>query len=832
MRRAVILLLLLGLTGFGAWQLLRGLRPSPPTADPWQLLPAGARAVLALPDATTAWERWSHGSVLGSALKDLPALSALERLSTALAPVRDRLAGTPVLAAWGDGADGTGEVVVIATPSPGAHDAWWTALALQRTPGTPVALAGEGMPEGWHMLEHGGLLLFGPDADRLRALAARDTRATATDSLLREARATLGTHATAHLVLRTGPAPSWARTTPWRELFEALPTEAGWLALDLEPRAEGLIAGGVHLPATTDAQGPPVDPLRVLRVLPAQVRWFEQVSLAEDSTLISWHDATVVKARAAGPTGPLHWTLLHADDPMDAALAVGDQAAGNAPRREHRGKLMMQVDGLRDLAALPGDSAPWCVLHEDWCILASDSVAARLAVDALVDGRTLGNDLDVAAELAELAAPAQHTWWCHIGAGGLALRRQAADSLGIAPPWTELGTLIVQRMRTARGGAYLSMALRAGRMPAKHTPAVTTEPAAGPAAGPRIAWSQAVRNHVNGAQELLVQDSTALLSLRTPGGRVLWQVPLDGPLRGPVLQVDRYHNGKLQLLALTARTLFLIDRNGRAVDGFPVKLAAEASAPVTCYDYDGDGQLRILVPMADGRVLNLGADGRPVTGWEAPQAAARITSPVHHVRVRGKDHLIHADATGTLHHLDRRGVRRATPKLKLPEGAELVAVITGAADALTIVWRTAEGTLQEAALDGTPRPLAANVIATGHVVDGKVRRMWWCTGDSVFVRDTGGQPKGTALPGPVEEAMMRPVRGRVWWAVRPAGGRWALLDERGRSVAEATADGRAVLTDLEPDGTPDLVVVPAEGAPEVLRPGGITADGGGKARTP
>ena len=161
-----------------------------------------------------------------------------------------------------------------------------------------------------------------------------------------------------------------------------------------------------------------------------------------------------------------------------------------------------------------------------------------------------------------------------------------------------------------------------------------------------------------------------------------------------------------------------------------------------------------------------------------------------------------------------------------------MAVITGAADALTIVWRTAEGTLQEAALDGTPRPLAANVIATGHVVDGKVRRMWWCTGDSVFVRDTGGQPKGTALPGPVEEAMMRPVRGRVWWAVRPAGGRWALLDERGRSVAEATADGRAVLTDLEPDGTPDLVVVPAEGAPEVLRPGGITADGGGKARTP
>jgi hypothetical protein len=33
-----------------------------------------------------------------------------------------------------------------------------------------------------------------------------------------------------------------------------------------------------------------------------------------------------------------------------------------------------------------------------------------------------------------------------------------------------------------------------------------------------------------------------------------------------------------------------------------------------------------------------------VTGWAAPQAAATITSAVHHLRVRGKDHLVYADA--------------------------------------------------------------------------------------------------------------------------------------------------------------------------------------------
>lgn len=229
MRRAVILMLLLGLTGFGAWQLLRGLRPTAPTADPWQLLPAGTRAVLALPDANTAWERWSQGSVLGTAMKDLPTLKALERLSTALAPVRDRLVGTPVLAAWGDGTDGTGEVVVIATPVPDARDAWRTLLARQSTPGTPVALVGEGMPEGWHMVEHGGLLLFGPDADRLRALVARDAGSAAADSLLREARATLGTHATAHLLLRSGRPRPGRRRLPGETSSVRCPRRpAGW----------------------------------------------------------------------------------------------------------------------------------------------------------------------------------------------------------------------------------------------------------------------------------------------------------------------------------------------------------------------------------------------------------------------------------------------------------------------------------------------------------------------------------------------------------------------------------------------------------------------------
>ncbi|MBV6405967.1 MAG: hypothetical protein IT228_07685 [Flavobacteriales bacterium] len=817
MRRVAILLVLTGLTGLGAWWVLRDLGPTTPTADPWQLLPEDTRAVLALPDAAVAWERWSHGCALGVLLKDLPSLHHIARVADALAPLRDRLAGIPVLAAWGDATRTAGGPLLIVSPPADALDALLPLLGAAPATDAPQALRVDGLPDGWYVLAHHGLLLLATDADRLRAVTGAARTTPVPDAPWHAARSTLGGHATAHLLLRTGTPPA-GTVAPWNALFAALPDTDGWLALDLEPRADGLIAGGVLMPFAQEPPPAQADPLPALRVLPGTVRWYEQRSLPADSTATGWHDDDLVRARAPGSKGPLQWTVLHTADPLAAASTVGGSAAADAPHRAYRGKLMMQVDGLRDLAALPGDSAPWCVLHEDWCILAFDSTAARLAVDALLDGNTLGQDLALATELTHLAAPAQRTWWCDIAAGGPALHHRTADAPPPAP-WNALGTLLVQQVRTDGGKAYVSIALRPARTdgPVPEAPRVDSLPVTTAATG--IARLQAVRNHVNGSQELLVQDSAGVLSLRTAGGLVLWQVPLDGPLLGPALQVDRYRNGKLQLLALTARTLYLIDRNGRAVEGFPVTLPAPASAPVACFDYDRDGQLRLLVPLSDGRVLNLAADGRPVPGWEPPQAKAAIASAVHHLRLRGKDHLLYADADGTLHHVDRRGTRRSTPKLELPAGAQLVAVLSGPADAVVPVWRTADGVLAQAPLAGRTVRLGMGVLAAGTIGDVRGHLLWWATADSLFVRGADGKTHAMAAAEAVQDALLVRLHDRDWWALRGTQGRWRLADGRGRTVAEATDDGPAVLTDLEPDGRPELLVLPRQGGPEVRRPG-------------
>ncbi len=815
MRRAAILLVLLGLTGFGTWQVLRSVGPSAAQADPWELLPEGTRAVLSLPNAATAWERWAHGCALGTVLKDLPGLQHIEQLAGALSPAHGDFPEVPLLVVWSGNDAGTGELLLIAAPRAEGLHALMPLLGTTANADGPQTLRVKDLPQGWSVLLHRGLLLFGNDAARLKVLADRSTAVHAPDSLLREARSTLGRNATAHLLLRTGAPPGWA-SAPWSDLFAALPADDGWLALDLEPRADGLIAGGVLMPFASLATQAPADPLPPLRALPATVRWYEQRSLPEDTANESWHEASLVRARAHGPHGPVEWTVLRTDDPLDAARTVGDRVAANAPRRMHRGKLMVQVEGLRTLAALQGDSAPWCVLHEDRCILAQDSTAARIAVDALLDGGTLGEDLALATRMTELAAPALRTWWCDIAAGGLALQHRAVGGPP-APPWDGLGTLLVQLVRTADDKAFMSIALRPARTPGPSAMAPPAENASR-AAATGMAWLQAVRNHVNGSQELLAQDSAGVLSLRTPGGLVLWQVPLDGPLLGPALQVDRYHNGKLQLLALTARTLYLIDRNGRAVPGFPVALPAAASAPVACYDYDDDGKLRVLVPLTDGRVLNLGPDGRPVTGWMAPRAGAAITSAAHHLRIRSKDHLLFADASGTLHHLDRRGTQRSTPDLKLPEAARMLTVRPGASGSLVPVWRTADGRLEEAPLGGGTHLLGSGTRAAGTVGADRGPLLWWCTADSLYVHGPGAATTGVALAGPVQEAMLLRLEDRIHWAVREADGHWVLVNARGRSMAEGTASGPAVLTDLEPDGHPELLVLPPQGVPEVLRP--------------
>src|SRR5690606_36669576 len=224
-----------------------------------------------------------------------------------------------------------------------------------------------------------------------------------------------------------------------------------------------------------------------------------------------------------------------------------------------------------------------------------------------------------------------------------------------------------------------------------------------------------VKDHLSKTLQILAQDKDHRISLISCTGKVLWQRQLDGPLIGGVEQIDRYRNDKLQLLLNTAGKVYQIDRLGRDVEGFPVTLKTPASAALNVFDYEGKKDYRILVPIVDGGVLNLGADGRAVQGWEPERLPSPALAPVKHVRLKGKDFLVIAQRNGKVAVLDRRGTERYAAKLHMRG----VHSFLGAREAMDIAdqrirWADSTGAVLSGKLDGTVDTLS--FPASGNVV--------------------------------------------------------------------------------------------------------------------
>ena len=166
-----------------------------------------------------------------------------------------------------------------------------------------------------------------------------------------------------------------------------------------------------------------------------------------------------------------------------------------------------------------------------------------------------------------------------------------------------------------------------------------------------------VENHYTKEKEIFIQDLKHNIYLLSPSGRILWKKHLDGPLLGEVQQIDRYKNGKLQLLFNTGQKLYLVDRNGNNVENFPVKLPSEAVVGLGLADYEKNRDYRIFIPTADRRILLYNAEGNRVKGWRFDKTDHPAIVPVQHLRVDSKDYSLTADRN-RIYILNRQGQER------------------------------------------------------------------------------------------------------------------------------------------------------------------------------
>ena len=161
-----------------------------------------------------------------------------------------------------------------------------------------------------------------------------------------------------------------------------------------------------------------------------------------------------------------------------------------------------------------------------------------------------------------------------------------------------------------------------------------------------------VTNHITKAKEIVVQDNNDYLYLISNQGKVLWKKKIVGKILGQIKQVDIYKNGRLQLIFVTQKRLYVLDRNGKEVKPFPKVFRDKITQPLSVFDYDNNKNYRFLVTQ-NNELLMYDSKGKIVKGFKYEKSSDIIYSPKHY-RIKNKDIIVVKTGKG-LKILNRRG---------------------------------------------------------------------------------------------------------------------------------------------------------------------------------
>ena len=178
-----------------------------------------------------------------------------------------------------------------------------------------------------------------------------------------------------------------------------------------------------------------------------------------------------------------------------------------------------------------------------------------------------------------------------------------------------------------------------------------------------------VTNHRTKKKDILVQDIDHNLYLISNKGVILWKKKLKGAILGKVEQVDLYRNGRLQLAFATPSRVYVIDRNGKNVERFPLEFKDDITQPLAVFDYDKQRNYRFLVTQ-NKDLLMYDSKGKSVKGFKYV-ATLPVSSQPKHCRVRGKDFIVFS-AGNQLKLLDRRGNNRVKVKESIDFSGEAI----------------------------------------------------------------------------------------------------------------------------------------------------------------
>ena len=755
MRTASITVLLLVILGAIGWWLFRLDDASTLTSDAWEHLPVNVALIAEVQDPVATWERFTGSSQWWTAWDSTPGCVAMTALmarvqaaTEADRSLRDILARSSVLVTFQPVGERVEDLLIWSIPTSGtklaelARIVGCASVTSEGMPGAGMVTCGEAGSPRFYICRKGGSLLMSSSAAVLETALAKKGAKQPVDSTFQRARESLGAGSEARILLHISRTRRILAKHLQPHALDALDELDGWIALDGRSRPEAFLVSGLIFPTRTPAlmaANGQDDAQRFTtgRVLHPTVHTVSQINVSDaeavstrlrgsssDGSLFppygAWVHGTIARAES-GTVSDSTWAVLavlQTEDPTRAQQALLDRCEA-CDTLSYRGVRMTHSVDTGALAAVWGDlfddiERPWWCLVGDKALFSDRIGALRASIDAWQDGASLAQDLRTGGFFQRYATEAAYLHW-RDARSTLDRWRPIAEPDGgslerYSGAWDRLGALLIQTTPAPNGLFEITASL--SFTGSRASPESDTSGTATPSTGSSALWSMEVgaavqrgpwlvEDHLSRTRMLLVQDEKNRIALISCTGKLMWRMELDGPILGDVHQVDRYRNGKLQMLFNTAKRIHLIDRNGKNVERFPIDLKEAASGPLSVFDYENKKDYRVLVPTEAKHLLNFDMNAQAVTGWAPPATSDVCQVPVEHLRVRGKDHVILVDDGGRITVLDRKGNPRYEPKARIPKDAQLIGLLPAMEIGdVRVLWMDADGRSQGTTLAG------------------------------------------------------------------------------------------------------------------------------------
>ena len=157
-----------------------------------------------------------------------------------------------------------------------------------------------------------------------------------------------------------------------------------------------------------------------------------------------------------------------------------------------------------------------------------------------------------------------------------------------------------------------------------------------------------VMNSGTGKTNSFYQNANLFLCLNDENGKGVWGVPFKQPICGYVESVDYYNNGKIQFLFAAGSGLYMIDRLGRFVGGFPVELGKPILLGPQVYDFTGAKGYTAMILHKDNSLEMYNLHGQKPANWKGIKAPETVKALPELLEIKDKKYWVVRTSIRTL----------------------------------------------------------------------------------------------------------------------------------------------------------------------------------------